>query len=87
MTSTAVPGGIVYQTSKETDAQGRLTRRSVLELVGYGLQSEEERNSFFGRKRSSRSREVGGSCVVVSDANPPPSLPTSIISTLVPSLG
>ena len=42
MTSAAVPGGIVFQTSKETDPGGRLTRRSVLELVNYGLHAEDE---------------------------------------------
>jgi hypothetical protein len=54
MTSAAVPGGIVYQTSKETDSGGRLTRRSVLELVNYGLRAEDERSGLFGRKRPPR---------------------------------
>ena len=43
MTSAEVPGGVVYHTSSETDASGRLTRRSVLQLVCYGLQAEQER--------------------------------------------
>ena len=58
MTSPAIPGGVVYHTSKETDAGGRLTRRSVLDLVGYGLQSEQERGGLFGRgKRPLRGRQ------------------------------
>jgi hypothetical protein len=51
MMSSDVPGGVVYQTSKETDAAGRVVRRSTLELVDYGLQREEERHGLFGRKR------------------------------------
>ena len=54
MTSAAVPGGVVYQTSKETDPSGRLTRRSVLELVNYGLHAEDERSGLFGHKRPPR---------------------------------
>ncbi len=57
MTSSEVPGGIVYQTSKETDKSGQLTRRSVLELVNYGLRPEEERSGVFGRKRPARVRK------------------------------
>ncbi len=59
MTSPAIPGGVVYHTSKETDSGGRLTRRSVLELVGYGLQPEQERGGMFGRgKRPPRGRKA-----------------------------
>ncbi len=32
-----VPGGVVSQTSKELDAQGRLIRRGTLELLDYGV--------------------------------------------------
>ncbi len=56
MTANDVPGGVVYQTSKETDKAGRLTRRSTLELLGYGLRTEEERPGLFGRKRAARLR-------------------------------
>ena len=49
MTSPDVPGGVVYHTSKEINAAGRLTRRSVLELKSFGLQAEEDRG-VFGRK-------------------------------------
>jgi hypothetical protein len=56
MTANDVPGGVVYQTSKETDKAGRLARRSTLELVGYGLRAEEERPGLFGRKRAARIR-------------------------------
>ena len=57
MTSGDVPGGVVSNASKETDKNGRLVRRSTLELVGYGLQPEEERLNLFGRKRPSRIRK------------------------------
>jgi hypothetical protein len=50
-TAADVPGGVVYHTSKEMDKEGRLVRRSTLELVSYGLQAEEERPGVFGRKR------------------------------------
>ena len=50
-----VPGGVVSSSSKETDAAGRLTRISVLKLVGYSFEPEEERG-LFGRKRGSRYR-------------------------------
>ena len=33
--SLEVPGGVVAHESEEFDAQGRLARRSKLELVGY----------------------------------------------------
>jgi hypothetical protein len=52
-----VPGGVVAHSSKETDVNGRLIRRSTLELVGYGLQHEEERMGLFGRKRPIRIRK------------------------------
>jgi hypothetical protein len=50
-TSPEVPGGVVSHTSKETDKAGRLTRRSTLELVDYGLQCDEDAGgaSYFGR--------------------------------------
>lgn len=54
MTSAEVPGGVVYQTTKETDTAGRLVRRSTLELVNYGARPEEERTGLFGRKRPPR---------------------------------
>lgn len=51
MTSPDVPGGVVHHTSKEVDAAGRVTRRSVLELKSFGLQPQEDRG-VFGRKRA-----------------------------------
>jgi hypothetical protein len=54
ITSPDVPGGVISQSSKETDKTGRLVRRSTLELVGYGLEVEEERIGLFGRKRTVR---------------------------------
>ena len=49
-----VPGGVVYQTTKEADASGRLLRRSTLELLSYGSQAERERVGLFGRRRLPR---------------------------------
>jgi len=40
-TSDKVPGGIVYDCSKELDSQGRLIRRSVVELLGFGLEPND----------------------------------------------
>jgi hypothetical protein len=50
-TSTAVPGGVVWHASKDLDKDGRLIRRSTLELVDYGLELEPGRTGLFGRKR------------------------------------
>ncbi|MFV2066860.1 MAG: hypothetical protein ACC645_07735, partial [Pirellulales bacterium] len=38
--SDKVPGGVVYHTSKELDTDGRLIRRSTLELIDYDFQSD-----------------------------------------------
>ena len=54
MSSSDVPGGVVYQTTKETDKAGRLVRRSTLELLNYGSRPETERIGLFGRKRAAR---------------------------------
>lgn len=51
-----VPGGVICHTSKELDKSGRLTRQSVLRLVAYSFEPEEERSGVFGRKRPSRFR-------------------------------
>ncbi len=48
--SMEVPGGVICQTSKELDSQGRLLRRSSLELVDYGLEPETLRPGFFFRR-------------------------------------
>ena len=58
MSSSDVPGGVVYQTTKETDTSGHLIRRSTLELVNYGSRPEIERTGLFGRKRSVRGRKT-----------------------------
>ena len=58
LSAAEVPGGVVFQSSKETDKAGRLVRRSTLELVAYGLQTEEERIGLFGRKRAARRKPV-----------------------------
>jgi hypothetical protein len=54
MSSPDVPGGVVYQTTKEMDTGGRLLRRSTLELVSFGNRPEKERIGLFGRKRAAR---------------------------------
>ena len=54
MSSPDVPGGVVYQTTKETDKSGHLIRRSTLDLVNFGSRSETERIGLFGRKRPTR---------------------------------
>jgi hypothetical protein len=50
--ASGVPGGVVSHTSKELDANGRLLRRSTLELVDYGLEGEQRqiRRRPFGRR-------------------------------------
>lgn len=53
-----VPGGVVSHTSKELDKSGRLVRMSVLKLVGYSFDPEEERTGLFGRKRPTRFRKT-----------------------------
>jgi len=58
VTSSEVPGGVVSHTSKETDASGRLVRRSTLELVRWGKECDEDAMRIFGRKRRSRVREL-----------------------------
>jgi hypothetical protein len=53
-----VPGGVVGHTSKELDKSGRLVRQSVLKLVAFSFDPEEERTGIFGRKRPSRYRKT-----------------------------
>ena len=56
--SSSVPGGVVAHTSKEQDSSGNVLRRSTLELVDYGLEtnekSEPKRFRFFQRFRRNR---------------------------------
>ena len=49
-----VPGGIVSSTSQELDAEGKLVRRTTLELVGWGAQSDLSDPPSAGRRRESR---------------------------------
>ncbi|HEV2968482.1 MAG TPA: hypothetical protein VGY55_00745 [Pirellulales bacterium] len=55
VTSVEVPGGIVMRTLKELDGQGRITRRSTMELVDYAALEEdrpaEVRSRLFHRRR------------------------------------
>jgi hypothetical protein len=48
-----VPGGVIRHSSKELDKSGRLIRRSTLELVDYGANSDDDRSGLF-RKRPNR---------------------------------
>jgi hypothetical protein len=58
MSSPEVPGGVVYQTTKETEKAGRLVRRSTLDLLNYGSHPETERTGLFGRKRAARRKTL-----------------------------
>lgn len=49
-----VPGGLLSHSSKELDKQGRVVRRSTLNLVDFGVEPEADRVSFFLSKRAAR---------------------------------
>ena len=68
VTSPDVPGGVVSHESKETDAKGRLIRRSTLEITSFGLQPEDERVGLFGRKRTADSQAAAVLAGVVNPA-------------------
>jgi hypothetical protein len=53
-----VPGGIVARTSKEIDPQGRLLRRSTLQLVDYHVvvDDDDDGSKFLTRRQARRSR-------------------------------
>lgn len=52
VTSTGVPGGVVCHNARELDGNGRLVRRSTLELVAYGTEPDGGRAGFWRRARS-----------------------------------
>lgn len=54
LSSSDVPGSVVAHSSKELDAEGRVVRRSVLELVDYGSECPAERPGLFGHRRRPR---------------------------------
>lgn len=54
VTSDDVPGAVVCHSSKELDPNGRVVRRSALELVDYGLESSSERMGLFQRLRQKK---------------------------------
>ena len=56
--STAVPGGIVCQKSKELDENDHLVRRTTLELVDWGLRLETERAGLFHRRWVGRRKSM-----------------------------
>jgi primosomal replication protein N len=52
-----VPGGVVAHASKDLDQNGRVVRRSTLQLIGYGTTAEHDSGSrplFWFRRRNSR---------------------------------
>lgn len=49
-----IPGEIVQQSSEKVDSQGRLERRSKMELVGYGINTDDSRDSGGRRKRRAK---------------------------------
>ena len=49
-----VPGGVFSHSSKELDKDGRVVRRSTLELIDYSVNPEDDRASSFKSKRASR---------------------------------
>ncbi len=54
-----VPGGIVSQHVKEVDLQGRLVRRSIVELVGYSVQQKQasvKQTGWLVRRQSTRNK-------------------------------
>jgi hypothetical protein len=51
-----VPGGVVSHTSKETDENGRVIRRSTLELLDYGLGDGDDEQAQMVRKIFHRAR-------------------------------
>lgn len=56
--STAVPGGIVCQTSKELDENDHLVGRTTLTLVDWGLRPEVERQGLFRRRIGRERRSI-----------------------------
>jgi hypothetical protein len=53
-----MPGGIVARTSKEIDPQGRLLRRSTLQLIDYhvAVDDDDEGSKFLTRRQTRRAR-------------------------------
>ena len=51
-----VPGGVVSHAATETDAQGRMIKRSTLELVAYGVGKESPTTEIQPRRRMHRNR-------------------------------
>ena len=51
MTSPDLPGGTICYDSKELNKSGRLTRRSTLKMVKYGLEEKQERSELPRRRR------------------------------------
>ncbi len=61
ITSPEIPGGIISYRSKEMDSEGRLIRRSTLELLDYDIEPARERTTLLRRRllpRKSTDRSV-----------------------------
>ncbi len=56
VTCVEIPGGIVARTTKELDAQGRLVRRSSIELVAYHAEADAREPEFLTRRQAKRAR-------------------------------
>lgn len=57
ITSPDVPGGVIQHASKELSENGRLVRRSTLELVDYGREPDTKRTTLFRRLHNVRPRK------------------------------
>jgi hypothetical protein len=53
-----VPGGVIQHASKEVDKNGRIVRRSVLNLVDYGTTSDQDRNPFKNKREMRRQKKM-----------------------------
>jgi hypothetical protein len=54
-----VPGGVVCHSLKELDESGRMVRRSLLEIVDYGLTpDDQDQGGFFHRRRTRSTRKT-----------------------------
>jgi hypothetical protein len=57
ITCIEVPGGTIHRTTKELDAQGRLVRRSTVELLDYSAQRDDRAGAALDRRGMLRRRD------------------------------
>ncbi|NQU21287.1 MAG: hypothetical protein HQ567_08395 [Candidatus Nealsonbacteria bacterium] len=55
--SREVPGGVVWQSSRETDVERRLVSRSTLKVTGYGRDADSQRSGVLSRIWTGRTRK------------------------------